>query len=493
MNIYDMNYTESILIIQTKLEEFRKIVDLMSNSDIQDYSVIVLQGSFVCESMLELILKHDGYKVLNGMVEVEGKRMKTTLLSFCSHHNGILPNECVMFVNLIRNYRNQAAHVSGITYEMAVEFSKALDYFTLWVKKQYININILDDLSRAKIKDRFFSLEEKLTKTLQIDYRMESKDSISFVSESKTEYGLNYERVLLRKIAEQTDLIVNLSKQVNRIDERSERIEKTVSEIEIQIKELSGQILAYQSLVERQIEKAVSEEEIDRIIQSYADECVDRIVKQTKATTEDRIFEQEKRKLIVLLGQNGWDKLSEPSKTFLISAKVMYNHLIMIDDVIDYSGVCVLVTKALEVEMSKRFYSNFLNYLDIVYKKDYSKYHTALLFQGSKPLKPEKFTMGSIAFVLCYLENKHGRDLQKENNRKCLIQYAKDKVFSKYSELEIKKMIFEYAGKIEDVRNRYRNPSAHTNELKQVDAEGCFNLVLDVEKLLKRMLDSFDK
>ena len=256
---------------------------------------------------------------------------------------------------------------------------------------------------------------------------------------------------------------------------------------------MSGQILAYQSLVERQIEKAVSEEEIDRIIQSYADECVDRIVKQTKATTEDRIFEQEKRKLIVLLGQNGWDKLSEPSKTFLISAKVMYNHLIMIDDVIDYSGVCVLVTKALEVEMSKRFYSNFLNYLDIVYKKDYSKYHTALLFQGSKPLKPEKFTMGSIAFVLCYLENKHGRDLQKENNRKCLIQYAKDKIFSKYSELEIKKMIFEYAGKIEDVRNRYRNPSAHTNELKQVDAEGCFNLVLDVEKLLKRMLDSFDK
>lgn len=487
-----MEYTDYILRIQAKLEEFKKIVDLMSNSDIQDYSAIVLQGSFVCESMLELILKHDGYEVQNGMVEVEGKRMKTSLLGFCSQSNGVLPKECVMFVNLIRKYRNQAAHVSDINYRMAVEFSKALDYFTLWVKKQYIDIIILDDVSRAKIKDRFFSLEEKLTKTLQIDYSMENKDSVSSVAESKPEYGFSYEKELLQKIAEQTELIVNLSKQVNRIDERSERIEKTVTEIDIQIKELSGQILAYQSLVERQIKKAVSEEEIDRIIQSYTDECVDRIVKQTKATTEDRILEQEKRKLIVSLGQNGWDKLSEASKTFLISAKVMYNHLIMIDDVIDYSGVCVLVTKALEAEMDKRFYSNFLNYLDKVYKKDYSKYHTALLFQGSKPLKPEKFTMGSIAFVLCYLENKYDRDFQKENNKKCLMQYAKEKVFSKYSELEIKKMIFEYAEKIEDVRNRYRNPSAHTNELKQVDAEGCFNLVLDVEKLLKRMLDSFD-
>ena len=29
-------------------------------------------------------------------------------------------------------------------------------------------------------------------------------------------------------------------------------------------------------------------------------------------------------------------------------------------------------------------------------------------------------------------------------------------------------------------------------EIKRVDAEGCFNLVLDIEKLLKKMLDSFD-
>lgn len=37
------------------------------------------------------------------------------------------------------------------------------------------------------------------------------------------------------------------------------------------------------------------------------------------------------------------------------------------------------------------------------------------------------------------------------------------------------------------------NPkAAHTNELKRVNAEQCFELVLDVEKLLKRILDSFD-
>lgn len=41
---------------------------------------------------------------------------------------------------------------------------KALDYFILWVKKQYIDINILDDVSRAKIKDRFFFFRGKIDK-----------------------------------------------------------------------------------------------------------------------------------------------------------------------------------------------------------------------------------------------------------------------------------------------------------------------------------------
>lgn len=37
------------------------------------------------------------------------------------------------------------------------------------------------------------------------------------------------------------------------------------------------------------------------------------------------------------------------------------------------------------------------------------------------------------------------------------------------------------------------NPSARTGKLTEVNAKDCFDIVLDVEKLLKRMLDSFDR
>ena len=252
------------------------------------------------------------------------------------------------------------------------------------------------------------------------------------------------------------------------------------------------QVVSYQSLVTRQINKAYTEAERERLISAYTDECAERIIEKTRSSSEEKILEQEKLKLISSMGKSAWNKLDRVSQTFLVSAKVMYNHLITLDDIIDYSGVCVLVTKALEVELSKRFYSNFIRYLDLKYLKDYTQYPTSLLDQGGEPLSFEKYTMGSIAFTLCFFENQHDSRSQKVNNKSKLLEYAKECIFSSYSQSQIETMLYDYAKSINTIRYKYRNPSAHTNEIKKIHAEECFNLVLDVEKLLKRMLDSFD-
>lgn len=479
-----MNYIGIVLKIQNNLEEYRKIVEVFEKEDIEDFSVIALKGTVVCESMLELILAQKGIRVDRDMVisdddlQRSGRRMPRhiTPLEYCIFEKDIVPDECRNFLKLIRNYRNQVAHVSNLDKEMIIEFSRALDYFTAWFSKQYINESVIGT-DFAIVKDRFFSIENILSKEDEVVQVHSSDDELI--------------KQLLQKIDSQTDIIVNLTKQVNKIDERSERIENTVNEIDRKLEELTSQINAYQSLVERQIEKANSDMEKDRIIQGYADECVERIVKATNASAEKRALEVERRKLITSIGEMAWNKLDDASKTFLVSAKIMYNHLILLDDQTDYSGVCVLITKAIEVEMSKRFYARFLAYLDSTYKKDYSKYHTALLFNGNKPLKPEKFTMGSIAFAMCYIEDKYDSAAQKKQNRDRLIEYSKKKLFPGKSDEDISKMLNEYAAAIEDIRNDYRNPSAHTDQLHQIDAERCFNLVLDVEKLLKKMLDSF--
>ena len=468
-----MNELEQFEQIKTSLDECKRLVNSLNKEALKDYSIIVFSGARVCNTMLTLLLQQNGYNVDRGMVIIEkdGKKSHWPVLSFGAIDRDFLPKDCRYFMRVIVQFRNQSAHSGGLNYEAAVEFSKALDYFTLWFKEYYLaNANIDQELKNV-ISEKFFSLEKELCADL------------SFVEK---EIGISEgESRILFMIRKQMEQFQNLTKQVG-------RIESKVDEIGKQIRQLSKQIISYQSLVERQIKKAYTEDEIERLISAYTDECAERIIEKTHSSSEEKILEQEKLKIISSMGKSAWNKLDETSQTFLISAKVMYNHLILLNDVIDYSGVCVLVTKALEVELSKRFYSNFIKFLDSKYQKDYTQYPTSLLDQGGKPLSLERYTMGNIAFTLCFIESRHDSLTQKANNKSKLLEYAKECIFSSYSQNQIETMLYDYAKSINTIRYKYRNPSAHTNEIKRIDAEECFNLVLDVEKLLKRMLDSFD-
>ena len=270
-------------------------------------------------------------------------------------------------------------------------------------------------------------------------------------------------------------------------------LQRVEEKIDTLIKNIDGVLDALQSFCSRQIENATNSAEVERIIANFTEEYIQTISDYSDKIYKKEEYEKEKIKLQISLGESAWDKLSDKSKTFLVTSKVMYNDLLMVQEISDYSGVCILVTKALEEEMFKRFFTNFIAYCKERFSGDYSKYHTALVFRGYDVLREENFSMGSIAFLLCYDENRHDTAIQKRNNEKVLLNYCKNHIFSNKTENEIKRLLHDYAENIEKIRKDYRNPSAHRNEIKRINAEECFNLVLDVEKLLKKMLDSFDK
>jgi hypothetical protein len=149
------------------------------------------------------------------------------------------------------------------------------------------------------------------------------------------------------------------------------------------------------------------------------------------------------------------------------------------------------VTKALEVEMNNRFCKQYLEYLCKYYGERYSEYPTPLIGPKGDPLPLDKFTMGSYAFILCRSKKREDSDMQLRINKKRLIEYTTNCIFTDLSREEIENKLIFFANKIEDIRLRFRNPAAHTNQIRRCDAEECFSIVLDVEKLLKKMLDSF--
>ncbi len=107
-------------------------------------------------------------------------------------------------------------------------------------------------------------------------------------------------------------------------------------------------------------------------------------------------------------------------------------------------------------------------------------------------MNQKNFTLGSVAYILCFSPVSEISDEQKGTNQSRLLEYTKSELFIEELDDEtILEKLMQYAEWIEEVRKDYRNPSAHTNQLKKVDAENCFALVTDVEKILKTMLDAF--
>ena len=124
-------------------------------------------------------------------------------------------------------------------------------------------------------------------------------------------------------------------------------------------------------------------------------------------------------------------------------------------------------------------------------RRNYNKFPAALLNQYGQPIRAKDFTLGRVAFTLCAKFGNNATEQEKDHDRDILIEFSKSALFVGKSDEEILDMLESYGEDIADITDEYRNKAAHTNELKRVNAELCFNLVLDVEKLLKRMLDSF--
>ena len=310
----------------------------------------------------------------------------------------------------------------------------------------------------------------------------ETSGSVLQIEKGTIEETSLTDRMLMELVTRGEEIITTLNRIEGKVDDIVEKIEM-----------LSKQISGYQSLVDKQLELAISPEEEERIIHAFSEECAERIIGEIDTRGTNREYNTELQKLILSFGEEAWNKMEESSRTFLVSSKVIFNNLIGLQDIVDYSGVCLLVTKALEVEMGKRFCKNFLAYLKTKYpgKSNFVKFPTSLLDRYGKPIKPKHFTLGTVAYVLCYLEANDITEEQSQNNKEKLVEYVREKLFVGKTDDEIFELLNDYAESVEEVKNDYRNPSAHTNELRRVDAEQCFALVVDVEKLMKRMLDSF--
>ena len=449
--------------IISSIKEYLSLYKRVDNYPTYDgYALLNQRGGMICERMLAIVLLRWGHEPFGSPIAL--------ICAKDEEISKLFPEQIRNYLLAIHNLRYPSPYPDyEAQRELANAFFQAFFLFSIWFDNE-----IGVDGAVIRVFEEYIFKNSEVLQGALVD---------------------NYPPIPDDKPRAKRLTVVDALNQLNDlayiINARTERTEQTVNEISKQIKLLSNQITAYQSLVQRQLLHSETKDEEDRIIQAFTEECIPRIVDNIKSCNAERAFDLETKKLIISLGESAWNKMDESSRTFLISSKVMYNNLILLDDAMDYSGVCLLITKALEVELKKRFFGGFLEYLDKTYNRDYSVYHTVLLHQKT-PKRDEQITLGAMTYLLCLFERTKDTSAQRENNRHKLIEYSKACLFSTLKDDEIDLLLTDYARKIESIKETFRNPAAHTGQIKRTTAEECFNLIVDVEKLLKRMLDSFD-
>ena len=512
--LYDDAKLETIENINKGLTSLEQ---LMRHSGEKGFnSSIIIHGAKICEMMIRLYLEKEGFNDYE-------YRTFGEILHFCKEKN-LLPINHINYLHKIRIYRNELFH--GLSFEDNISNThlEILNYFFIWFNNFYsqryfiknpFKINesysLLESLASSEEKNGQTKphlkelYEEK--KELEIETRKlyEEIESLKTQLDEKDEKVESLEKELNDKTSklkeveksEEVALLEKIDERMKSLEDNADEIKKTVKrteeKVDIILSNIDDMIELLQKSTSRQINNTNSPEEKEKILENFTKDYLETIfLKYFKKVSENEEYEKERRKLQISLGENAWNKLSDKSKTFLITSKVMYNEMLMIPNMLDYSGVCIPVTKALEEEMFRRFFTDFIEYLNEKYGDDYSKYHSTLIhtngFDEKSILFEDNFTMGTIAYLLCL----KGPHRQKERNKKILIDYCKENIFSNKPEEEIDVLLYDYARNIEKIRQDYRNPSAHRHEIKQINAKECFDLVLDVEKLLKKMLDSFD-
>ena len=210
-------------------------------------------------------------------------------------------------------------------------------------------------------------------------------------------------------------------------------------------------------------------------------------------------LEQAKADLSGRFGDR-WKRLDNKSQNFLVSGRAIFYQLAAARQMIDYSSVCVVVSKAVEGELKRRLFSDFCRYMEerLPLAEHGSQWPSGLCQykdgKGYVLRASEQLTLGSIAYLCHFKPDSRLSEAARNRNLHWLSQYGRDRLFRNLaSEEEIWRLLWEIGRFADSVASNYRNPAAHSAFFGYQKAVEFFAYVLEGEKSLPWIVQQFRK
>lgn len=229
---------------------------------------------------------------------------------------------------------------------------------------------------------------------------------------------------------------------------------------------------------------------IDRLVNDYGGD-IEKIMEAQQSLLSNSAVQTKYRKFIVSsLGQSTWDKLSQSSRSLVISALLSYNDMKEYNSGMDFSGVSMMISKVFECELKQRIAVDFMEYLQKKYGSQYMKYLPSTLMTGPQnkqtPKDPDTINMGDVPFIMGYTPS--GK-LTFPKRFDIFREYAEKELFPRGADV---RNCCSTIVKIEDyIRRNYRNVSAHSENVDVILATRCISDSITDKRMLGVMMDMF--
>ncbi len=290
----------------------------------------------------------------------------------------------------------------------------------------------------------------------------------------------------------------NLENNIEKSNEGIHRVEETVVRVEESVNKygrliedihtMVTDLYKIQESILEKLNKADNEDEKEDIYVELTDKIlklIDENYEITRSQNIDKVEKEYKDKFT----EAGWNKLNKDTRKHLITAQVIYNDL-KSSEQLDFSPVCIALTKALEIELFIHLFNKMQSYFKKNKNTVIRHLPDGILFKSSYQ-RSQFFSLGKVPYVLCldFEESYHRpmKDELKEEKIKSLNEFLdsglfKDEAFE--NNIERDKYIKELGKSVEDITKEYRNPAAHRDSLTMVDAGNCHNLIINIDKIL---------
>lgn len=202
------------------------------------------------------------------------------------------------------------------------------------------------------------------------------------------------------------------------------------------------------------------------------------------------------RDTVCRIGEDAWGSFQPESQVGISTAKLCFATFENLNQAFDYTSIITPIMKALEIELKKRFYVDYLHYL----RRKYAAADYADVIGGDVDYRMDKilrrnakgiffrfdtgqFTLGDFRYTI------GASSLTRINIYKPVIAYCQEVIFEgAVDESAINKWLIELVLSIEPLR-KLRNESAHGGKIQElIEAQTVLDALIDVEKLLVKVV-----